>query len=723
MKHTRSIFLLSLLLLGSISLFGQTNAVNRDKYKIHITETDESFNIDGILDEAPWMTAEVTEKFTRVTPTDTGFAIAQTQMMVTYDESNIYISAVCFDPTPGKRPIQSLRRDFSFMSNDNVAVFFEPNNDLTNGYGFYVSAAGVQEDFIIAEGNRTNISWDTKWRSAIKSYDDRWVVEIAIPFRSLRYLEGQTEWGINFGRLDLKTNEKSTWAPVPRQFPHCTLAFTGTLIWDKPLGKAGLRFSLIPYVTAKATRNIQAAESTKGNFNAGFDTKVILSTSLNLDLTINPDYSQVEVDRQVTNLDRFELSFPERRQFFLENSDLFSSLGTSGLQPFFSRRIGLDIPVIAGGRLSGQLGNGWRVGLMDMETASKGNTPSNNFAVAVLQKQVFSRSSIVGFIVDKEITSNYVDSLYSGKRFNRVAGLEYNLASSDNKWTGKAFYHQSFYPGASAKAATMSGSLSYSTRYFTASIDQSWIGSDYIAEVGYIRRTGYFETSPGVKYTFYPKDSKILSHGPSASFDVILDPDMKMTDRSTSLGYSIGWQNRSSLSFNVGEQFVLLDRSFDPTNTGGKKLPAGSSYDWQTASVSFSSDARKMFFFTLGGGYGTYYNGERSQLNGSVNYRIQPYGSLAITANYNDINLPDTYNSAKLFLIGPRLDVTFTDKLFLTTFVQYNNQIDNVNTNIRFQWRFAPVSDLFIIYTDNSYAGDFRSKNRGLAIKISYWFN
>ena len=219
-----------------------------------------------------------------MTPTDTGFAIAQTSVMVAYDESNIYLAAICYDPTPGKRPVQSLRRDFSFMGNDNFAVFLDTYNDQTNGFGFYASAAGAQYDHLGYDGSKTNSSWDTKWRSAVKSYDDRWVAEFSIPFRSLRYNEGETVWGINFGRLDLKTNETSAWAPMPRQFNHCDLAYTGTLIWDKPLRKTGLGFSLIPYVTGKVTKNNQAEESAKWKGGAGFDAKVRLSTSMNLDL-------------------------------------------------------------------------------------------------------------------------------------------------------------------------------------------------------------------------------------------------------------------------------------------------------------------------------------------------------------------------------------------------------------------------------------------------------
>ena len=723
MYNFRLFLVFYILIIGNTSLFAQMKGVNRQNYQIHINQTDKPIKIDGIFDEEPWITAEHTGKFQRVTPTDTGYAVAQTVVMVTYDETDLYIAAICYDPTPGKRPIQSLRRDFSFSGSDNFMVFIDTYDDLTNGFVFGVSAAGVQRDGIESNGDNVAYTWDIKWRSAVKSYADRWTAEFSIPFRSLRYFEGSTLWGINFGRFDLKTNEKSAWAPMPRQFKHNNLAFTGTLVWDQPIKKAGLGFSLIPYATGKATKDNQTDGKIKWEGSAGFDAKMMLSTSLNLDLTVNSDYSQVEEDRQVTNLDRFELFFPERRQFFLENTDLFASLGKSGVQPFFSRRIGLDTPVILGGRLSGQMGEGWRIGIMDMQTRSKDNTPSTNFAAAVLQRQVFSRSNIVAFFVNKQVTGEYIDTLYSGSRYNRVAGFEYNLASPDDRWTGKAFYHQAFYPGATFSAATMSGSIVYATQYLRVTFDNSWVGSDYVAEVGYIRRTGYFETTPGLKYTFYPVGSKILSHGPSAYFDFIMDPEFKMTDRQTLLGYVIGWRNRNQLTFRISEQFVKLNRSFDPTNTGGIELVSGSEYNWISANISFSSDTRRALYYQVGSGYGSYYNGNKLTIVSSVHYRFQPYGSIAITASYNNISLPNPYSSAKLILVGPRLDLTLTDKLFITAFAQYNDQIDNFNFNLRFQWRFAPVSDLFIIYTGNSYTGDFINKNRGLAIKISYWIN
>ena len=721
----RPAFLLifALILFQPTMLFSQSKGINRSKYRIGITQTKEDILIDGILDEAAWLNSEKAGHFQRVLPTDTGFAIARTEVRLTYNESTLFVGIVCYDPTPGRRPVESLRRDFNFQKNDNFVVFIDTYNDQTNGFAFGVSAAGAQWDGLQANGGGVNLDWDIKWRSAVKNYDDRWVAEFAIPFRSIRYNGGAKEWGINFSRNDLKTSEKSSWAPMPRQFATATLAFTGSLVWDNPLPSSGPRFSLIPFVSAKTTQNKEAGEGLKPSATAGIDAKVILSTSMNLDLTINPDYSQVEVDKQQTNLDRFELFFPEKRQFYLENSDLFANLGTDNLRPFFSRRIGLNAPVQAGARLSGKIGSNWRLGLMDLQTGASDNSPAGNFTVAAIQRKVFRRSGISAFLVNKQLMNIGSDTTFTGKNYNRVAGLEFNLASANNRWTGKTFYHQSFYPGASGDASVMAANITYSTQHISATLNQSWVGSDYLAEVGYIRRRGYYEITPLVQYKFFPASSKIANHGPAIRADLFFNHQLAATDRDVQLLYLAEWMNKSIFQIDIKDSYVSLQAPFDPTNSGGVQLPAFESFRWQEAGVSFASDIRKPLNYLLSSRYGGYFNGKRFTLNSEIYYRIQPYGSLAIVATYNDIALPSPYNSARFILIGPRLDITLTNKLFFTSLIQYNNQINNINFNFRFQWRFAPVSDLYIVYTENSFPGDYRVKSRGLFVKMSYWFN
>ncbi|MFN8240458.1 MAG: DUF5916 domain-containing protein [Bacteroidales bacterium] len=717
----RIILVLGLILGLSSYLPGQTNGVNKLKYRVGISKTTGNITVDGVLDEPDWSLAEKAVHFQRVQPTDTGFARAQTEVRLTYNDKTLFIAITCLDPTPGRRPVESLRQDFVFNKNDNFLLFMDTFNDQTNGFSFGITPAGSLWDGLQSNGAAVNLNWDAKWKADVKNYDDKWIAEFAIPFKSLRYRGGEKEWGINFSRLDLKTNEKSSWAPMPRQFATATLAYAGTLVWDNPLPSSGIRYSLIPYVSGKVTRDYQNDVKAKFTPGAGIDAKVILSTSMNLDLTVNPDYSQVEVDRQQINLDRFELFFPEKRQFYLENSDLFANLGSENIRPFFSRRIGLETPVNAGARLSGKIGKNWRLGIMDIQTGEKDRVPAANYSVATIQRKVFSRSNISAFIINKQVTGDTTGDIQHNA-YNRVAGLEYNLASPDNKWTGKAFYHHSFYGNSSNNDAS-SASLTYSTQYLTAQLAQSWVGKGYISETGYIRRKGFFEMAPSFQYKFFPRSGSLVSHGPGFRLDYYWDPDFEITDRDNQLLYLFEWKNRSTLTLDFRNTFILLQAAFDPTNTGGTTLAAGSDFSWNEGGATYMSDARKTFNYTLTARYGGFYNGKRLSLNSEINYRFQPYGNISLVTTYYGVSLPEPYNSANLFLVGPRVDITFTNKLYLTSFVQYNSQVDNLNMNIRFQWRFAPVSDLFLVYTENTYPWFHDVKNRGLVLKLSYWFN
>ena len=710
------------ILIGLSLLQAQSEPINRANFRIDIAATNEEIVIDGERNETVWKNAATAKDFFRITPIDTGLATARTEVQLTYNEDYLFAVIICHDTVLGKRPVESLRRDFSFPKNDNFIIFMDTYNDQTNGFAFGVSAAGAQWDGIQADGGDVSLDWDCKWFSAVKEHDDHWVAEFAIPFRSIRYQEGVDEWGINFSRFSLLQNEKSAWAPVPRQFKSSTLAFTGTLQWDKPPPELGTRFSIIPFLSGQGSEKIDAGTPPDNDANSGLDAKVTLSTSLNLDLTINPDFSQVEVDQQRTNLDRFELFFPEKRQFFLENSDLFASLGNRNIRPFFSRRIGLSSPVRGGARLSGKLGSNYRLGIMSMQTDANEETPASNFTVATLQRKILTRSSLSIFLVNKE--SDLQDNVDGSENsYNRVGGIDFNLASADNLWTGKSFFHQAIYKNAGGNAFATATSIKYNTGTVSAHMGYSFVGPDFQADVGYVKRSGFHRFGSKLEFKYYPEKGNILNHGPAFKFFNVLDEGLNTTDRELELKYIINRVDRSKFSAELERGFVKLFEPFDPTNTGGDTLVSGSAYNWNEFSLDYESDARKTLNFTSKIRYGGYYNGNKFSLNGTINYRVQPYVNLSISTTYDKIDLPDPFESMAFLLIGPRLDLTFTNKLFLTTFVQYNDQADNVNVNLRFQWRFAPVSDLFIVYTNNSYPYDFRTKDKALVAKISYWLN
>jgi hypothetical protein len=702
---------------------------NNESIQLNIRKTSLPITIDGTMNDEAWKEAEVATDFFMVLPMDTSYARLRTEVRMTYDNNNIYLIAICFQNKPGPYYVESLRRDFNFGKNDNFIFFMDPFDDQTNGFSFGSNAAGAQWDGIMSEGGKMDLNWENKWVSEVKNYPDKWVFEMAVPFKSIRYKKGVTKWGINFSRLDLKTTEKSAWARVPRQFPTATLAYTGTLVWDQPPPSVGSNISLIPYTLGGITKNFETNKPPAYRKDIGVDAKIALSSSINLDLTVNPDFSQVEVDRQVTNLDRFELFFPERRQFFLENGDLFASFGYSALRPFFSRRIGLGVPIQYGARVSGKPDKNWRIGAMTIQTGKveKTKLPAQNFSVLALQRRVFSRSNIGMLIINKQ-SVNYHGVKDSSKPvysdYNRNIGLEYNLASANNKVTGKATFLKSFSPGIKQKDIAQAAYIQYASRKLSLSWQHEHVGLNYNAEVGYVPRKDYIKINPVAGYTFFPKGGKILSHGPKATYSSYYNSKGYRTDDEAVLIYLLGFRNQSTFTIAAGHDYVKLLQPFDPTNNKKDTLARGSVHRWNAFGTNYNSKPQSVFTFNFSSRYGGYYaNGTRLNLSTDIGYRFQPYVNISLSTSYNNINLPAPWYRTTFWLVGPRVDVTFTNKLFFTTFLQYNQQQKNMNLNTRFQWRYKPASDLFIVYTDNYFPAPFSVRNRALVLKLNYWWN
>ena len=725
-------FLLGLLLLMNIltysfeyhvSSIGASNTdtvvhKNNENVILHVKKATGSIKIDGLISEPDWENAEKANNFHLVLPVDTGFAKSKSEVVMTYDDKAFYLGITFFDTIPGKRIMESFRRDFIFGNNDNVLVFFDTFLDQTNGFSFGASASGAKWDGTMSGGSAINLNWDCKWDSKTTQYNDRWVTEMKIPFRSIRYKSGTDHWYVNFSRLDMKSNEKSSWAPVPRQFPTASLAYTGVLQWDKPLPKSKMMFSFIPYLFGSAVKDFETGGKTRYHKDFGFDTKLGISTSMNLDLTYNPDFSQAEVDQQVTNLDRFELFFPEKRQFFLENSDLFSGYGFASVTPFFSRRIGLDAPVLAGARLSGSLDKNWRLGLLDMQTAETTDQLSRNFLVAAIQRKLFARSNIGMIFVNKESMAEP-----GPQKFNRIAGIDYNLASSNNKWFGKMFYHQSFNPENPGKQYAQGTYLAYNARQLHGAIVQSSVGENYIAESGYVPRKGYQRMNVEWGYLWIP-NKIIISHGFSMQGNYYFNPGYNFQlDHELSLLYKFEFKNHTFIDGGIKNNYTRLSEDFDPTHSNDTVLVKGTEYTTNAGFIDYWSDNRKMFNYSLTALSGGFYSGRMNQIKGQMIYRFQPYMNLTFNFSYTEIHLPLPFERAYFWLLGPKLDLTLSDKVFFSTYVQYNEQIDNMNINMRFQWRYKPVSDLFIVYTDNYYTGNWSPRNRALVLKLSYWFN
>lgn len=735
--------------LSGFVLYSKAQTPNETNFKFTVAPATSAIVVDGKLNEPAWAAIPEIEPFRQNYPYDTGMAVHQTRVKVTQDKNFLYIAAVCYQK---KYVVRSLRRDFENSSTDIFTVLIDPFRDKLNGFYFAVSPYGVQKEQLIYNSSETNINWDNKWYSNVTRYDDRFEVEMAIPFKTLRYktTEGINTWNINFIRNNLYDNEKSCWAKIPRNFRLLDISFNGSMEWKQPPPKPGTNISLIPYIAGEQKRDYIKGTPAISKISAGMDAKVAITPSLNLDLTLNPDFSQVEVDKQITDLSRFELFFPEKRQFFLENSDLFSEFGLSNSNPFFSRRIGIynnlqkkstvQVPIIAGARVSGRLTNKLRIGVLNMQTAASeaDSLPSINYMAASAQRKIGTRSNLAFLFVNKEASLNDRSSKFLQKS-NSLAGAEFNYGSAKGGVTGKVFFHNTISPSNLDQAFNFGARLNVVKKHIQLLSSFNNIGKNFIAEVGYVPRLNIIRQNTNLSYSFFPKGTfskKVNTIKITPDYDLFYGKlDKRVTDFDAGLFFTVQFQNSAELNGAFGRvDYTYLFRDFDPTNKyepGFSVLKKGSSYTYFSNRIGFRSNFVNPFNFDVQLRTGSYFNGTLLSMQNTVSYRWQPYGSLALDVNYNRIRLPQGFNKADFWLIGPRLDLTFTKAIFFTTFLQYNNQNNNININSRFQWRFKPASDFFLVYTDNYYAQDdplhaiqsFGKKNRAVVAKLTYWFN
>ncbi len=709
---------------------------------LSIKKATEKIVLDGIISEKDWSVADSASDFVEHFPTDSILSPATTWTKLSYDNKFLYVAAKCYDFSKSKYVISSLRRDHGFNGNDAYGIYFDTYDDKTNAIAFGVNAYGAQRDGLFSNGGgqSANTVWDAAWESKTKIYEDHYVIEMAIPFKWLRYSNAKDQWGINIVRNNLKINELSSWNKIPLNFNVSSLAFTGLLKWDAPPKKAGQNISIIPYINFGTKRDYAldtANKRFKSVFNFGGDAKIALTSSFNMDLTINPDFSQVEVDRQQINLTRFSIQFPEQRNFFIENQDLFSSFGFRQIRPFFSRRIGIEngnlIPIYGGIRLNGKVSNKTRVGLLNMQTAAVNslNLQSQNFLVASYQRQIFKRSNINAIFVNKQAFSNKTELI--ANQFNRIGGLEFFYQAPNNSLIAKGTALQSFSPTKFGDALTHMSFIRYQKPQFEIEWNHEYVGKNVIAEAGFINRNNVFNRFTGALERFaywrfeevaqfwhFSEKKNLLKHGPGLYLDRYYDSQFRITDNLYRFNYILNFKSTAFLEAQLRMNYTKLKYSTADPFGGFTVLDSGG-YNYTSINVTGSTNSRNIFSLGYGAEYGDYFNGTKLSLKGDVNYRIQPFANLSFNYSLDRLTtIKNTENSIHLF--GSKIDLTFTKAIFFTTFLQYNTLANNFNINARFQWRYKPLSDLFLVYTDNYNTPNIAIKNRAFILKWVYWF-
>ena len=724
--------------------FAHGQSTNQETHRHLITKVTSTIKVDGVLEEEEWGEISEVGKFTYSFPVEYELVEDehQTEVKIAYDDRFIYVAAKCYGPDE-EIVIPTLKRDNGqFWTGDVFVVAVDAVNERTNGYGFGTNPAGVQLDtqFDANTGTRGgggggfNIAWDAKWVVNSKRYNGYWTTEFAIPFKSLKY-GLKKEWGINFVRGVAASNAWTTWAPVPIQLTSLDIGFMGALDWEEVPPVAKSNVAVIPYLLGSGIKDFEEGGDTDYNPEVGADAKIAVSSNLTLDLTYNPDFSQVDVDQQVTNLTASPIRFPERRLFFLENTDIFSSFGVPPMRPFFSRRIGLDddnqpIPIEFGGRLSGNINKDLRIGFMSLQTGNTEEFLGQNYTSLALSQRVFGRTLLRGYYHNRQAFQNseMVDTDY-----NRTTGGEIDYRSESGAFRANVGYGATITDSLKSNNHLFQGVLSYDKRNVSLYTNVVTIGDNYIPDMGFMHlnqqrdseldtsfRVGYVHWFARAAYIHYPENERIVNH----RFQLRSVYDWTQTGElfvgRKTLAWTVSFVNTSrfEVSWTHEDGALLFPLSF----TDFDALPADS-YTWTYANVQYNSDRRKNFFYQIGGQYGGFYNGDRIELSGQLNYRIQPWGNFSIRFVQNELTFPDRFGSESLTLIGPTAEINFSRNLYWTTFLQYNTQSDNFNINSRVQWQFQPLSNLFVVYTDNYAIEQWGAKNRGVVVKLNYWLN
>ena len=702
--------------------------------------TDKPIEIDGLIEDT-WNKAPESSPFWEYFPTDTLVAKEQTQVKILFDDVNLYV--LINAEAENKNFISSsLRRDFSSRNNDSVTLVLDTFNDGTTAFLFGTNAEGVRREALISNGGNNfprdfNRSWDVKWQAEVKKTDWGYVTEMKIPLSSLRYPENSTQWRINVYRAEIGANRQSSWANIPRNQIIAGLAFMKTLDFERNLSKPKVPFAIIPFTSGITTKDFDA-NATSSALSAGGDAKISIGDGMILDLTFNPDFSQVEVDDQIINISRFEVRLPEKRQFFIQNSDLFANFGDNfETQPFFSRRIGvakdrdgntIENKIIAGARLSGNLSKNLRLGFLNMQTeedAANGITANNN-TVFSLQQKMFSRSYLGFIFVNRQQTGN-PEFETDQDEFNRVVGLDYTLASKDNKWTGRSFIHQAILANDEKDSYSAGFRLSYNSRKHNITYGGNRIGENYTSDLGFLRRTGIQKHYLRYAHRLWIDSKRIRSLELSQRFFYVDKPNTNglVTDRNQTTRAEIRFTNQSRFRAEYSRRFTYLINDFNPL--GGDDtvgLPGSTGYNYNDFQISYNSNFSKNLNYNFEASFGEFYNGSKFSIETEVALRIQPHFNGSIKVNYDKIDFPAPFSSGELLLIGPKLDITFSKSIFWNTFVQYSSQSENFGINSRLQWRFAPLSDFYLVYNDNYFASTtFVPKVRSLTFKLTYWLN
>ncbi len=690
--------------------------------------------VDGdVLGDAAWEGSIPATGFWQTQPSDGLPASQRTEVFIGYTNDTLYIGVVAYDTDPDQIVVTDSRRDSQLDDTDAFLVIIDGLLDRQNGYVFGTNPAGLEYDGQVVRegaggafgsgGGGFNLNWDGSWQVRAQISDIGWSAEFAIPFKTLRYGSAdEQQWGINFQRNIRRNNEIAYWSPLERNRNLHRVSEAGTVAGIVPPPQRNLQIT--PYVLGQGQRGGDIVGS-ETNTEFGVDLKYSITPSLTLDATYNTDFAQVEVDDQQVNLDRFNLFFPEKRPFFLENAGQFSVGNAKEVEIFFSRKIGIAeggevIPIEGGLRLSGKIGETTNVGLLYMSAEGvEGIAPANNFAVARINQELPNRSSIGAIFVSREGDGSFLVPAEDDE--NQTYAIDGRWGIGDNLvlsgWAGKTRT-----PRLTGDDHAFSLGGSFSSAKWASRLRYSEVGGDFNPEVGFLTRSNYRKAEGFLMRRIRPDDLwGLLEIRPHVSYTGFWDFDG--FQETGFLHLDSHWEFKSSMEIHTGVNFTYdgVQEPFDIID-GVTILPG--TYEHAEVQVVFWTDQSAPFSFSLRTTVGGRFGGDRVSVGPGIAYRIGETFSSELSVRYNSFDLPVENGDFDVNLASLSLSYSFTPKILLQALVQYNDVDDVLAMNLRFSMLESANSGFFIVYNeiDERYPGA-PPKGREIIIKYSHIFD
>jgi hypothetical protein len=652
--------------------------------------------VDGVMNEPEWERADPARDFIQQYPDELKPATRRTEVRVLYDDAQLYIGAMMYEDDPGALITNDLKRDFSSLDSDSLGIALDTFRDRQNAYGFQINPGGAMRDTLATENGRANDpNWDAVWLARTAILPNGWSLEMVLPFKTLRFPEQPSQdWGLNFVRTSRRINERSTWAPVPRQFSHYNPVFAGTLMGIAAV-EPGRNLSVKPFATSRVGRGVAGSASWTRESDGGIDLKWSITSSLTLDGTYRTDFSQVEADEQQINLTRFSLFFPEKRQFFLEAPATFQiglQVGARrDLIPFFSRNIGLvagqPVPVVGGARLTGRAGR-QTIGALNMQTESFSGRPGDNFSALVVKRALSSTTTVGGFYFGREARGT--------ASFNRVGGFDFRYKPT-RTLDVEGFLMRSGTSGQPGDWAGRTGFLLDSSRH-EARLGLLHIGDSFRHDLGFVRRRGIGTLFGSYTRIFQPADRtrRVLQHDLGVSYETTSNDqyDRQLTEIG-GVSYSMHFADGGQFGASVSSTLENLDAPF---GIGPVLSVQPGKYRYEDAGVTYSSNSSAPVSGRVEVRAGEFWTGRQKEFGGSVRVRVNAHLAASATFGRSMVTLPE--GSFTGDLVGLRVDTSFTPRMFLNAFIQYNGETDAWLSNVRFNLIHRPLSDIYIVWNE-----------------------